>query len=240
MVFLKKLDDNGTVIVYNKGSQKKSQRLNRQVMGPLKAGTALLLYNFMESVSCAMMRDIYSNLSDKHQQYQLKLSDIHVNLRDKILSYFHTTVSSSDALQRSLSDYISGKTTIDEIILASWFEQQAELSKSDTTPSWFNGNVDVEKITKIAKKYNFNNPSYEKMKNRNKRASSLVNIKNSRNKLAHGAQTFSDYGNTKTLTEIEADFKNILAFFHGLLGIVNHYIENANYLECSDPLPLRA
>ena len=72
------------------------------------------------------------------------------------------------------------------------------------------------------------------LKKKSGRASSIYNIKKGRNELAHGFVTFKDYGNTKSIDEIETDFMNVRDFFNGLLDIVNNHLKLYGYLENLD------
>lgn len=204
----------------------------------LRSSAILVIYNFIESISCALMRDIHTHISDcfktyKSQNINLTLNQLNIQLRNKIILY----AKNKGDIEKCIIDYLENtSTTLDTQIISQWITciHGDPSSNNNQGFKWFNGNVDVKEIRETILPYGINSKFFDELKKKSGRASSIYNIKKGRNELAHGFVTFKDYGNTKSIDEIETDFINVQDFFNGLLDIVNNHLKLYGYLENLD------
>ena len=84
----------------------------------------------------------------------------------------------------------------------------------------FSGNLDADEIRKLADKIGF-----EKAVN----GRNLVKIKDKRNRLAHGEQTFYDVGKDFSVGDLN-DFKNeTFAYLSSIMNNIEKFIIDKNY-----------
>ncbi len=84
----------------------------------------------------------------------------------------------------------------------------------------FSGNLDAQKIRELATKYGFDTP-YD--------GRNLVTIKNKRNRLAHGEQTFYDIGKDFTVGELENFKDETLVFLSDVINKIEKFIIDKQY-----------
>jgi hypothetical protein len=87
--------------------------------------------------------------------------------------------------------------------------------------------LDAQKIEEFAKKYGFEAPKRSNGRD-------LVNIKNFRNKLAHGEKMFSDIGKEKTVPELININIRVINYLRAFLENINQFINEEKYLK---PMP---
>ena len=87
LALLKKLLNREAKISYRQGWHTKQVELFPHQTHPLKAGATLMIYNFMESVGNAMMRDIHKHLKDTFSNSPWKLSESNEPLQQKIINH---------------------------------------------------------------------------------------------------------------------------------------------------------
>ena len=204
-----------------------AHHIKREHGHPFKAGAVLMIYNFMESISTALMQDIHAHI--KSNISHLTLNDLHAKLKDCIVN--HT--NEKELFKEYIQNYQHTKHNLDKLMIMGWVEQWAkEHSATDnnqTYPKWFNGNVDVRQIQQSLQNYGLVCNSFNNLKQG--KAESLLKIKSARNQLAHGSATFTEFGQNKSLYDIKQDFDNIKGFFQGLLNIINQHLISQRYLQ---------
>lgn len=211
-----------------------SYDLHREDTHPLKAGMVLMLYNFVESTSTALMQDIYTHIQ-KNIEYE-PLEKLHGNLQKTIIN--HTERNS--LFKAYMSNYRHSSHNLDSLIISGWLTKLLE-EKTETSsdgqryPKWFNGNVDFRQIRTCLSEYSLVDEHFENMAqpidaNPVSPPSSMLKTKTGRNRLAHGGVTFTEFGQYKSLEEIKTDFDNILGLFENLLGYINQQLQNKVYL----------
>lgn len=153
----------------------------------LIANTFLLMYNLLESCVSRTIAELYLHFNGKNQFYSA-LSALYKSLylRENLASLKDRSYS-EDTLQ----------STVDQLILNAIQDVPIKLSKKYK----FSGNVDASEIRATAKLFNI------RLSKSN--GDKLEDIKNYRNKLAHGELTFSFVGSEKSVKDI-LDYKNQL------------------------------
>jgi hypothetical protein len=201
--------------------------IEREQGHPFKAGAVLMIYNFMESISTALMQDIHAHI--KNNIGHLTLNDLHAELKDCIVNH----ANKNELLKGYIQNYQHTKHNLDKLMIMGWVEQWAKehsaTDNNETYPKWFNGNVDTRKIHQSLQNYGLACDSFNNLKQG--KAESLLKIKSARNRLAHGSTTFTEFGQDKSLDDIKQDFDNIKGFFQGLLNIINQHLISQRYLQ---------
>lgn len=237
----------GAVIEYKSdmGKMKQKRVLELCDTHPLKAGAVLMIYNFIESISTALMKDIHEYLNGELPSRAL--TEISEKLRNTIIN-FNCNLKLND-LKEYFDNYANKKDSIDKILIDGWLKKSKELAteKDDEGvlyDKYFNGNVDFRKLKteldalglkscliddivsdKSRRRYKIHADS------KKKRPSSILEIKSGRNRLAHGSMTFSEFGQKKSLDEIKMHFENIQGFFDGLFDIINNSLKRQYHVQ---------
>lgn len=84
-----------------------------------------------------------------------------------------------------------------------------------------NGNIDAQKIRDIAKQFGYPEP---------KDGRDLVTIKNKRNKLAHGEETFSEVGRDFTVQDLINFKESTKAYLSDVLTNIEQFINNKQFV----------
>lgn len=216
---------------------------------PLKAGVVLMIYNFIESISTALMKDIHQYLTDELPSKPLTL--MQEKLRTTIINF--NCQLKADELKRYFKDYTNNhRSDIDKILIKGWLEKLKETATETdhdgiSYDKWFNGNVDFRKLKTELDLLGLKNCLIDDIVSENsnrrykihaelkkKRPQSILQIKSGRNRLAHGSMTFSEFGQNKSLEDIKMDFENIQGFFDGLFDIVNNSLRKQYYVQNSN------
>lgn len=215
-------------------SELQSYDLHREDTHPLKAGMVLMLYNFVESTSTALMQDIYAHIQQNIECEPLE--KLHENLQKTIINH----AESNSLFKAYMNDYRHSSHNLDSLIISGWLtklleEKTERSSDGQSYPKWFNGNVDFRQIKTCLQAYSLVDEHFENTVQPSNSHSitppaSMLKTKTSRNRLAHGGVTFTEFGQDKSLEEIKTDFDNILGFFKNLLDYINQHLQNKVYL----------
>jgi hypothetical protein len=206
--FLKVLNKNNIFLKYDDHDDfSKEFPISIELQKILAANTFLLLYNLMESTVRNSIIEIYNKIQDDKVSYlylSKKIKKIWVQKNSKdILN------SDNQSIKQNLQNVID-KIICDEIIV---------LTKDDIQIS---GNIDAQKIRNLACEIGF-------QKSDNGRY--LEEIKNKRNRLAHGEQTFHDIGKNVTYGELRDRKQNIFDYLEDVIKKIEIFIESKNYKE---------
>lgn len=173
----------------------------------LKANAFLLLYNLIEATIRNSIQAIINSINgDKLEFAQISDKVQELWLRQEISDIKNTNQN---------YQIISG---ISQKILAhsllSFKEDCIKIS----------GNMDAKAIRKIAKQFGYQEP---------KDGRGLVQIKEKRNKLAHGEYTFTEVGKNYTISDISILSKEAKEYIDDVLLCVENYILKKSYKKIS-------
>ncbi|HGF7196367.1 TPA: MAE_28990/MAE_18760 family HEPN-like nuclease, partial [Vibrio cholerae] len=85
----------------------------------------------------------------------------------------------------------------------------------------YSGNLDARVIRKVMKKYGIEiSDTY---------GSKLVNVKNGRNKLAHGEESFEEFGRSIVLKTLEDYFSDVDALLNEVIEKTQQFLTNEEY-----------
>ncbi|MDD2386788.1 MAG: MAE_28990/MAE_18760 family HEPN-like nuclease [Bacteroidales bacterium] len=205
--FLLIFDDDNTVIQYKKDSEVVVEKIQPQFQITLIANAFLILYNLIEATVRNSIIEIYTKVEDDELSFD-KLSH---NLQKIWIKQTTNKLKENHFKHETLRDYV---LSLAKNIL------QKETIKLVKDKMDFSGNLDADEIRKLADKIGF-----EKAVN----GRNLVKIKDKRNRLAHGEQTFYDVGKDFSVGDLN-DFKNeTFAYLSSIMNNIEKFIIDKNY-----------
>lgn len=180
----------------------------------IKASIVLALYNVVESTVTNTLVKLHNIIIQKNVRYD----DVRRELQDICLIYYQYHSNKKNNPHEALDVLHS---TLNLIRGVSFFSlSYTEMAKEYQL---YSGNLDAKEIRKIFTKYGIVIPEDETGKK-------LLRIKNARNKLAHGEQSFEEYGRTLVLATIESYKTQTNAYLQLVINSVKEYIESERYL----------
>ena len=180
----------------------------------MKSSFFLMLYNCVEStvVNCirAILRVIesdgckYNDLIDELQIASLAAYDYNVK-----------KCESKDEKNKSLKQQIDFQTGL------SVFHLDLRSLMSSSSQGNFSGSLDAKEIRKIF--------SLLALDLSTMRCDELVQVKNCRNKLAHGEVSFEDYGRNYSIKYLQVSKDHTLTYLNDLISNVDKYLTLKDY-----------
>jgi len=205
--FLSIFDNDDTRLQYKKINTIVTERIQPQFQVILIANAFLILYNLIESTVRNSIIEIYTKVEDDEITFE-ELSD---NLQKIWIKQSTDNLKENNFNPETLQGYI---LNLARDILKN---ETIKLSKDKMD---FSGNLDANKIRILAEKIGFG-------KSTNGR--NLVEIKNKRNRLVHGEQTFYDVGKDFSVKEL-TDFKNeTFNYLSDIIDKIEIFILAENY-----------
>jgi len=171
----------------------------------LRAGTFLLLYNLIEATTRGAVEAIHDSITSANVPF----GSLTVELRREVIKGFK--VAADPDVHHTIPDIAAGFVGIA-------FEKDVE----------FAGNVDARLIRKLGASYGF---SCDTAKEQTWGGVDLLTIKERRNALAHGDQTFEEVGRDYPSRELVALSRRATCFMKDILENVAAYLEAGCYLE---------
>lgn len=208
--FLHIIDDERTSIKYNKINDMVEEKIPTKLQTMLIANTFLILYNLIESTVRNSVVEIYDKIKDDEISYNdlsNNLKIIWIKRKSKNLKESNVTNSTIHTNIINIVDQIVNN----EIIL---------LTAEDIDIS---GNIDANKIRTLAEEIGFDKTENE----RNGR--NLVTIKNKRNGLAHGNNTFYDVGRDYTVNDVSKFKEETFNYLSDVISNIELFIHERRY-----------
>ena len=201
-------DDDDTKLHYkNEEGIIIEEKIQHQAQVILIANAFLILYNLIESTVRNSIIDIYARIEDAEVSYE-NLTD---NLKKIWIKEITNDLKEANYRSDTLRDRIF---TLAEKIL----KREAILLSEEHID--FAGNIDAKKIRELANTIGFDITSNGR---------ELEEIKNKRNRLAHGEQTFYDVGKDFSVTQI-INFKNeTFKYLSDVIEKIEKFITDKNY-----------
>lgn len=184
----------------------------------LKANLFLLLYNLVESSFKDALEQLCIKITNDNIKYKDVIPEIKKLWIHKKYKNFENCHIPNNA---NKSEFIMNKIdNIAEDIIKINFYTNADTKKS----SEISGNIDARKIRELNEKYG------AKLINSTEIcANDLLTIKNKRNNLAHGDESFSICGANYTIQELEKIKKNSLQYMLFILNHIEKFINEKKY-----------
>lgn len=222
--FLSKLDKDNPILNYSEKGILYNYSVDTELLKILKANGFLLIYNLVESFCRNFIIEILTTIQDKRLTLK-KLSDEaqKIWIAQKVKNY-----KDPNTTAEKLENCFHGMAT--EIINNTVIEFSSVINKIENDERFdtfgLSGNINKQKIRYLAEIYGFEKitPALKE-----KAGEDLEEIKNFRNKLAHGRITFRDCGKDKSVTQM-VDYKNnTIEYLEGVLTNIEDYIKNTKF-----------
>lgn len=222
--FLSKLDKDFPILHYTEKRVSHTYSVDVELLKILKANGFLLIYNLVESFCRNFLLEILTAIQIKKLTLK-KLSEEaqKIWIAQKVKNYKDPNTSAE-----TLEDCLHGMAT--DIINNTVIEFSTIIQKIETDERFdafgLSGNINKQKIRELADNYGFKKITVPKSE---KAGEDLDEIKEFRNKLAHGRITFRDCGKDKSVTQM-IDYKNnAVEYLEGVLNNVEDYLINTKF-----------
>jgi len=199
-------------------AEEKQIVLDRSLIGTIQSSSFLLLYNLIESTMTAAIDAIYKNLQHLEQQHQnvpnLFIFNLKENLRKSLIKQY-AGIFSIEGI-KVLSD---NKRSFFSSVISNGYDKK----------NLFNGNIDYSQIDDIARnQFGFkvkpvNGNLYD--------TNHILAVKNKRNNLAHGSQTFTEVSQYLAVGELKQHLDSVINLLNGVFSSIENYLVNQSYLE---------
>lgn len=178
----------------------------------IKSSIILTLYNVIESTTSCILKKIHNDIISEKLRYHELSKEIQI----LIITYYHKHNKNIDRLQKP---YDSMHEIINLIKGDNFFNLKYDTMEN--CYALYSGNLYENTIRKVMKNYNiFLKEGIGK---------SLTRITKGRNLLAHGNQSFSEYGRNITVQEIEALYHDSNSFLTDLIHQTENYLKEKRY-----------
>jgi len=204
--FLEKLNNDNIKLNFTKENTTEEFIISTKLQRIFVANTFLLLYNLVESTIRNSIVTIYNKIQDDEIIYNdlsEKIKQIWLHKNGKRFSIYSSDNTIEVNLQNIINDIINN-----EIIM---------LTKDDIHIS---GNIDAQEIRKLADKIGFEVSSNGRH---------LVDIKEKRNRLAHGEHTFHDIGKDFTYNDLNIYKETTFIHLEDVINKIKNFIDDEKY-----------
>jgi MAE_28990/MAE_18760-like HEPN len=187
--------------------EQKITAINSDLAKILKANAFLLLYNLVESTMRNAIEAIFDEISSKEISY----NRVRIEIKKIVIDNFknHSPENVHSEIRDISLDIITAKFNRDKL---------------------FSGNVDQREIRKTAKDYGF---SFRTDYSKTKHGEHLVDIRNNRNILAHGNESFAKVGQKTSIEDLLLLKEEVIEYLQQILQNIQEYLENEEYLDKS-------
>jgi MAE_28990/MAE_18760-like HEPN len=193
----------------------------------LKSNTILLFYNLIEGTINSIMNEYFSALNNTGASYkELKPPIKKIWLKYKHRSFGVGTKKEDEYILNAIENILDEIVQIDpkeieDSELGTRFIHNYEAYSKETNSKDISGNLDARKIKLIFNLYGL--PEI------NSSCDSMVKIKNKRNSLAHGNETFSQVGSNFSIDDLFKMKVEITNFLENLIHDVENFVTHEEY-----------
>lgn len=180
----------------------------------LKANLYIILYNLIEATVTNAIEDIHEHLSGQPDLCIDKLSE----------SITKMAMKKVDGNMIGSMDFSNGEVA--KLVLKAWLSQHKKLVELNKNPL-FSGNVDAQKIRSVADVYGFSSLTDREL---TRDGGNLVKIKNARNSLAHGSESFLNKGQDTSIDSLEELKVEVFNYLEAILNNIQDYLDGQSYL----------
>ncbi len=208
--FLIIFDSEDTKLNYIKDGKLINENIQNQFQITLIANAFLILYNLIESTVRNSIIEIYECIKNDKLSY----SELSENMKKLWIKKEINSIKEKKNItkEHNLIYKLADNILNNEIILFSnkWLD--------------YSGNLDADKIRKLASTIGFQYSTNGR---------NLEEIKDKRNRLAHGEQTFYDVGKDFSVREIEKFKNETFEYLSDVINKIEEFIENKKYLKAN-------
>lgn len=186
---------------------------NLRLIRILKSNFLLMLYNLVEACVVSGMLEIYEELKNNKYSYDELIDAVQRIWSNHSIDEVYESSSSKAAYENKVADIISQIIT----------QRPVFLNKSALNIS---GNLDARKIKKLCDKYQIRYT----VKDKNE---TLRFVKEKRQQLAHGEDSFGNCARDITLMQLKETKDAVVTFIDGILYGMTDYYKREGYLKKS-------
>jgi len=211
---LENITEKDALLIFPADSDRR-ERLDIKISSTLKSAAVLILYNIVESTVSNCLREVHDAFSSDNLHYNDLSEDIQSLWLKHYCDTFKETSSNTDNLLKNL-----------KVIVDAWVSKPVPINLSyndilnNKKGSQFSGNLDAKAVRDISDRYGINFSLSD---------SALKEIKEKRNKLAHGELSFADCCNLQTFGQMKALKDSCIYFLSKFIIAVEDYIDNKKY-----------
>ncbi len=226
--FLSKLDKDKPTLHYSEigttHTKNYTYAVDRELQKILIANGFLLIYNLVESFCRNFILDILTAIQGRKLTLKnLSNETQKIWIAHKVKNYKDPRISNE-----KLEDCFYGMA---EVIFNDTVIEFAEMIRKIETEERYDafglsGSITKGKIKSLANMYGFESLTPPK---KEKAGESLDEIKDNRNKLAHGRITFRDCGKDKSVIQMVEYKNNAIEYLEGVLDNIEDYLKNTKF-----------
>lgn len=197
----------------------------------LKSNSILLFYNLIEGTISALLNELFGSINVENKKYdELKLPVKKIWLKYKHRSFGVGDKKDDDyilnTIESILDEIVSiSPKSIKDVELGNKIIHNYDAYCKETNSNDISGNLDAREIKKIFSLYGL--PLITKS------CDSMFKVKNKRNSLAHGNETFAQVGSDFTIDELYKMKIEITEFLNHLLEEADKHIKDKKYLKAN-------
>ncbi len=209
--FLEILNNDNISIKYSTIDGNEETQISLKLQRIFIANTFLLLYNLVESTVRNSIMEIYNKIQDDEISYNYLSEKIKQIWLEKQRKTFALKEEGDDSLQKNIENKLHN--IIENII-------NIEIIVLTNKDIHISGNIDAQEIRNLANKIGFENSNNGRY---------LKKIKDKRNRLAHGEQTFHDVGKDITYNDLNLYKENTFLHLEDVISKIETFINNKKY-----------
>ncbi|WP_216726741.1 MAE_28990/MAE_18760 family HEPN-like nuclease [Hymenobacter siberiensis] len=204
-------------------------RIDSELVKILKSNTLLLLYNLIEGTISALMNEFFSTISSESKtfdEFEFPVKRIWLNYKHRLFSVGQTKKEGYiiDAIENIINEsVVIVPKSITDHELGTRTLHNYEAYIAETQSNEISGNLDARQIRILFELYGL--PVL------NPRCDAMLRVKNKRNSLAHGNETFAQVGSNFTVEELFRMKHEITGFIEHLLNSTKDFIRDKKYLK---------
>lgn len=191
---------------------KKARRVNNIALKTMKASCFLMLYNLVESAITDSMEALYEQVNSENKElgdFDKCVREIWIEQRFKDMDPFSSNQTSYRKLIKKMVDEVLAETTLN----------------LDPAKIPISGNLDARAIRSIFERHKIPVTVHYRAFG----GAELRTIKDKRNSLAHGSESFSYCGQQYTVQTIIDIKKQAVVYLRSSLRNVKKYLEDTKY-----------
>jgi len=204
--FLKIIDAENTLIKYDKDGAQVEEKISSKLQTMFIANAFLILYNLIESTVRNSIVEIYEKIKEDEVTY----SELSENLKKLWVQ------EEIKNIKEGTSKIVKVQCIINRVV----DNEVIALTKDNINIS---GNIDADKIRKLADNIGFNKSDNEK------NGRNLVVIKHKRNGLAHGNFTFYDVGKDYSVKDLNKFKQETFDYLSDVIYNIESFINEGKY-----------
>lgn len=220
--------DNGTEITLNSYLDSNDLfQIDNTLVKILKSNSILLFYNLIEGTISSLMNEFFGKLNSdvsSYKELQLPIKKIWLNYKHR--SFKVSNKKSNDYIINTIESILEevvmiSPKTINNTETGSQIIHNYDAYCSVTQSNEISGNLDARKIKQLFTLYGLPEITME--------CNSMLKIKNKRNSLAHGNETFAQVGSSFTIEDLYKMKIEVATFLEYLLDETEIYLDTEMY-----------